>query len=38
MGKVKQASLEELKALTWLPDKVAEAVHDKIHAAPARRS
>ncbi len=37
VGKVKQASLEELKALTWLPDKVAEAVHDKIHAAPSRR-
>ena len=37
VGKVKQASLEELKALTWLPDKVAEAVHDKIHAAPTRR-
>jgi excinuclease ABC subunit C len=28
---VKQASLETLKALTWLPDAVAEAVHEKIH-------
>jgi excinuclease ABC subunit C len=37
VGKVKQASLEELKALTWLPDKVAEAVHDKIHSVPTRR-
>jgi excinuclease ABC subunit C len=37
VGKVKTASLEELKALTWLPDKVAEAVYDKIHVAPTRR-
>jgi excinuclease ABC subunit C len=28
---VKQATLEELKALSWLPDAVAEAVHEKIH-------
>jgi excinuclease ABC subunit C len=28
---VKQASLEELQALPWLPDKVAGAVFDKIH-------
>jgi excinuclease ABC subunit C len=28
---VKKASLEELKALRWLPDTVAEAVHDRIH-------
>jgi excinuclease ABC subunit C len=28
---VKQASLEELKALTFLPDRVAEAVHEKLH-------
>ena len=27
----KQASLEELKALPWLPDRVAEAVHAKLH-------
>lgn len=37
VGKVKTASLDELKALTWLPDKVAEAVHDKIHVVPTRR-
>ena len=29
---VKTASLDELKALTWLPDAVAEAVHAKLHA------
>jgi excinuclease ABC subunit C len=34
---VKQASLDELKALSWLPDEVAEAVHAKIHGAPAGR-
>ncbi|HEV7721483.1 MAG TPA: excinuclease ABC subunit C, partial [Iamia sp.] len=28
---VQAASLEELKALSWLPDKVAEAVHAKVH-------
>jgi excinuclease ABC subunit C len=28
---VKQASLEELRALPWLPDSVAQAVHDKVH-------
>jgi excinuclease ABC subunit C len=28
---VKQATLEELQALPWLPDAVAEAVHRKIH-------
>jgi excinuclease ABC subunit C len=32
---VKRASLEELQALRWLPDAVAQAVHDKIHR-PAR--
>jgi len=30
---VKAASLDELKALTWLPDAVAEALHEKVHAA-----
>jgi excinuclease ABC subunit C len=36
---VKQATLEELQALSWLPDAVAVAVYDKIHApaAPPRR-
>ena len=28
---VKQASLEDLQALHWLPDSVARAVHGKIH-------
>ena len=28
---VKSASLETLKALSWLPDAVAEATHAKIH-------
>jgi excinuclease ABC subunit C len=28
---VKAASLEELQALPWLPDPVAQAVHDKVH-------
>jgi excinuclease ABC subunit C len=37
VGKVKAASLEELKAFSWLPDKVADAVHEKIHAPPGRR-
>jgi len=38
---VKAASLEDLQALSWLPDDVAQAVYDKIHrpatAAGARR-
>jgi excinuclease ABC subunit C len=28
---VKAASLEELRALPWLPDAVADAVHEKVH-------
>ena len=31
VGAVKQATLDELLALSWLPDAVADAVHDKIH-------
>jgi len=31
VGAVKQARLDELKGLSWLPDAVAEAVHAKIH-------
>jgi excinuclease ABC subunit C len=31
---VKQATLEELQALSWLPDAVAKAVYEKIHAPP----
>jgi excinuclease ABC subunit C len=34
---VKQAELEALLDLTWLPDEVGRAVHDKIHR-PAPRS
>ncbi len=30
---VQAASLEQLKALSWLPDTVAEAVHAKVHKA-----
>jgi excinuclease ABC subunit C len=28
---VKQASLDDLRALSWLPDTVAEAVYAKLH-------
>ena len=31
VGAVKKAPLEQLRALSWLPDAVAEAVHDKVH-------
>jgi excinuclease ABC subunit C len=31
IGAVKKAAPEQLKALTWLPDKVAEALYDKLH-------
>ncbi|MEY2423068.1 MAG: excinuclease subunit [Acidimicrobiaceae bacterium] len=34
---VKDASLEELRALKWLPDAVGAAVYEKIHGVPARR-
>ncbi len=38
MRAVKRASLEELTALTWLPDSVAEGVHEHIHRpSPSRR-
>ncbi len=30
--KVRQASLESLQSLTWLPDAVAEAVYEKVRA------
>jgi excinuclease ABC subunit C len=36
VGAVKKASLDELKALSWLPDRVAEAIHAKIHDVPKR--
>ena len=31
VNKVKRASLEELRALPWLPDNVAEAIHGRFH-------
>jgi excinuclease ABC subunit C len=31
VGGVKKASLDQLTALPWLPDRVAEAVHAKLH-------
>jgi excinuclease ABC subunit C len=34
---VKKATLDDLKALSWLPDPVAEALYDKVHGAPANR-
>jgi excinuclease ABC subunit C len=40
MRAVKEASIDDLRALSWLPDAVADAVHGKIHsvgARPARR-
>ena len=36
VGAVKQADLDTLRALPWLPDKVADAVFDKLHAAGRR--
>ncbi len=31
VGAVKQASLDDLQSLSWLPDQVAAAVHTKLH-------
>ncbi len=31
VGAVKQASLEQLEGLSWLPNNVAKAVHDQFH-------
>ncbi len=36
VNKVKTASLDELRALPWLPDDVARAVYDKIHGGRVR--
>jgi hypothetical protein len=33
---VKEASLEELQALKWLPNAVADAVYAKVHGIPLR--
>jgi excinuclease ABC subunit C len=35
---VRNAPLEALQALPWLPDKVAQAVYDKVHSPGRRRS
>ncbi len=31
VGAVKRTSLEQLRALPWLPDKVAAAVYERFH-------
>ncbi|MBK5222382.1 MAG: excinuclease ABC subunit UvrC [Acidimicrobiia bacterium] len=33
---VKKAPVESLKALSWLPDAVAEAIYEKVHGPPER--
>jgi excinuclease ABC subunit C len=33
---VKDASVEQLRELSWLPDAVADAVYEKVHGIPAR--
>jgi hypothetical protein len=33
---VERASREDLRALSWLPDDVADAVYDKIHRSSGR--
>jgi len=35
---VKHASREDLRALSWLPNDVADAVYDKVHGAATQRS
>ncbi len=35
--KVKAATIEELKALSWLPDAVADDLWDHLHKPSARR-
>ena len=32
VGKVKQATRDDLRALAWLPNAVADAIHDRFHA------
>ena len=36
MRAVKEASIDDLRGLSWLPDAVADAVHGKIHSVGAR--
>ncbi|MCO5319578.1 MAG: excinuclease ABC subunit UvrC [Microthrixaceae bacterium] len=33
--KLREASVEDLRALSWLPDTVAEAVHERLHGPAA---
>ena len=33
---VRKATQEQLRALSWLPDDVADAVYEKVHAPPPR--
>ena len=33
--KLREASLDQLRALPWLPDAVAEAVYEKLHGVRA---
>jgi excinuclease ABC subunit C len=35
---VKKATLEQLQAISWLPDSVAQAVYDKIHMPASGRT
>src|SRR3954470_20316803 len=37
VGAVKKASLDDLKQLPWLPDAVADAVHEKVHGVGGQR-
>ncbi len=32
--RVRQVDLEELRGLSWLPDKVADALYDRLHGPP----
>jgi excinuclease ABC subunit C len=34
VGKIKQAGRDELRGLPWLPNAVADAIHDRFHAVP----
>ena len=36
LKKVREASVDDLRALTWLPDSVADAVYAKLHDETAR--
>ena len=38
VGAVRQASLEQLELLSWLPNNVATAVYDQFHSAEVHAS